>query len=93
MLGERFLLSNHSRWWDPSATRHLRHGPDDVLAKGTGHLLWCLADDVIDSYFPILDQLGDEIDDLEDQVVGRADRVLAGATVRPQTASSSRSAA
>jgi Mg2+ and Co2+ transporter CorA len=37
------------------------------LAKGTDHLLWALADDVIDGYFPILDQLGDEIDDLEDR--------------------------
>ena len=38
--------------------------------------MWALADDVIDNYFPILDQLGDEIDDLEDQVVARADRAL-----------------
>ena len=76
VLGERFLLSNHSAWWDPRATRHLRAGVADVLSKGTGHLLWSLADDVIDNYFPILDQLGDEIDDLEDQVVNRADRAL-----------------
>ena len=76
VLGERFLLSNHSAWWDPRATRHLRVGHGDVLAKGTGHLLWALADDVIDSYFPILDQMGDEIDDLEDRVVARADRSL-----------------
>ncbi len=76
VLGERFLLSNHSAWWDPRATRHLRAGVADVLAKGPGHLLWSLADDVIDDYFPILDQLGDEIDDLEDRVVSRADRSL-----------------
>jgi magnesium transporter len=76
VLGDRFLLSNHSEWWDPRATRHLRAGAADVLARGPGHLLWALADDVIDNYFPILDQLGDEIDDLEDQVVNRADRAL-----------------
>ena len=76
VLGERFLLSNHSVWWNPRATRHLHAGAADVLAKGTGHLLWALADDVIDSYFPILDQMGDEIDDLEDRVVSRADRSL-----------------
>jgi magnesium transporter len=76
VLGERFLLSNHSEWWDPRATRHLRAGVPAVLAKGTGHVLWSLADDVIDNYFPILDQLGDEIDDLEDRVVNRADRAL-----------------
>ena len=76
VLADRFLLSSHSMWWDPLSTRHLRAGPADVLARGPGHLLWCLADDVIDDYFPILDQLGDEIDDLEDQVVNRADRAL-----------------
>jgi magnesium transporter len=76
VLGEKFLLSNHSERWDPRATRHMRAGVPDVLAKGTGHVLWSLADDVIDNYFPILDQLGDEIDDLEDQVVNRADRAL-----------------
>jgi magnesium transporter len=76
VLGERYLLSNHSVWWDPRATRHLRAGGAYVLARGADYLLWALADDVIDSYFPILDQLGDEIDDLEDQVVNRADRSL-----------------
>jgi magnesium transporter len=76
VLGERFLLSSHSNWWDPRATRHLRLGVEEVLAKGPGHLFWCLADDVIDAYFPILDQLGDEIDELEDKVVGLANRAL-----------------
>jgi magnesium transporter len=76
VLGERFLLSNHSNWWDPRATRHLRAGVADILTRGPGYLLWALADDTIDNYFPILDQLGDEIDDLEDQVVARADQAL-----------------
>jgi magnesium transporter len=76
VLGDRFLLTAHSRWWNPFTTRHVRIGAAELLAKGPGHLLWCLADDVIDSYFPILDQLGDEIDELEDKVVGRADRAL-----------------
>ena len=76
VLGERFLLSAHSTWWDPRATRHLRAGVAGVLAKGPGHLLWCLTDEVIDGYFPILDQLGDEIDELEDKVVGQANRAL-----------------
>ena len=76
VLGQQFLLSAHSVWWDPRATRHLRLGVEGVLSKGPGHLLWCLADDVIDAYFPILDQLGDEIDVLEDKVVGLANRAL-----------------
>jgi magnesium transporter len=76
VLGERFLLTSHSKWWDPRSTRHLKLGPEDALKRGPDYLLWALADDVIDSYFPILDLLGDEIDELEDQVVGKADRAL-----------------
>jgi magnesium transporter len=76
VLGKKFLLSNHSRWWDPMAVRHLRAGVAEVLGRGPDNLLWALSDSVIDDYFPILDRLGDEIDDLEDQVVARADRAL-----------------
>lgn len=76
VLDRRFLLTTHSVWWDPRATRQLRAGVAEVLARGTDFLLWALADDVIDAYFPILDGLGDEIDDLEDQVVARSDRAL-----------------
>src|SRR5450756_1332100 len=68
VLGVRFLLTNHSEWWDPRATRHLRSGVAEVLARGPDHLLWALSDDVIDIYFPILGLLGDEIDALEEQV-------------------------
>lgn len=74
VLSERFLLSSHSRWWDPLASRHIRMGLRELLRRGPDYLLWALSDDVVDAYFPILDRLGDEIDDLEDQVVGKADR-------------------
>ena len=76
VLGAHFLLTSHSKWWDPRTTRHLKLGAEDALKRGPDYLLWALADDVIDSYFPILDLLGDEIDELEDQVVNRADRAL-----------------
>jgi magnesium transporter len=76
VLGGNFLLSNHSTWWEPRSIRHLRTGVADPLGRGLDYLLWALADDIIDGYFPILDQLGDEIDDLEDRVVNRADRAL-----------------
>ena len=76
VLGEGFLLSNHSGWWEPRSTRHLRAGVADPLGRGLDYLAWALADDIIDNYFPILDRLGDEIDDLEDRVVNRADRAL-----------------
>jgi magnesium transporter len=76
VLGPRFLLSSHSHWWDPRTTRHLRTGVTDAFVLGPDFLLWALCDDAIDAYFPLMDRLGDEIDALEDAVVGRPDRAL-----------------
>jgi magnesium transporter len=76
VLGPRFLLSSHSHWWDPRRTHHIRTGIEPALRRGPDYLLWAMCDDSIDAYFPILDRLGDEIDDLEDAVVARADRSL-----------------
>jgi magnesium transporter len=44
------------------------------LEQGPSFLLYLLSDAVVDAYFPILDKLGDEIDDLEDAVVGSTAR-------------------
>jgi magnesium transporter len=76
VLGRQFLLTSHSRWWDPRLTHHLRAGIGPVLRRGPDYLMWALCDDTIDGYFPILDRLGEEIDQLEDEVVARADRSL-----------------
>jgi magnesium transporter len=76
VLGARFLLSSHSRWWDPRSTRLVRAGAARVMGEGLDYLLWALCDDTIDGYLPLLDRLGDEIDALEDEVVGRPDKAM-----------------
>jgi magnesium transporter len=76
VIGPHFLLTSHSRWWNPRTTHQLRGGFAPVVKRGLDYLLWALCDDTIDGYFPILDRLGDEIDELEDRVVGSADREL-----------------
>ncbi len=78
VLGPRFLLTVHEKAWDPRRTSHLREGIEPVLRRGPDHLLWALVDALVDSYFPFIDRMGDEIDEIEDEVVTRADsRVLA----------------
>jgi magnesium transporter len=72
VLGEGFLLTVHDGSWDPRATNHLRSGIAPVLRHGPDHLLWALADDIVDSYFPFADRLGDAIDDVQDEVVRAA---------------------
>ena len=41
------------------------------LPGGVDYVLWGLADWLVDDYFPVFDKLGDEIDQLEDDVMQR----------------------
>jgi magnesium transporter len=74
VLGEGYLLTVHDASWDPRATNHLRSGVAPILRHGPDHLLWALADDIVDGYFPFADRLGDAIDDVQDEVVRTASR-------------------
>ena len=72
MLGKGFLLTVHNVDWDPRAGHHLFAGVGPILKKGPDHLLWAIADDLIDGYFPFADRIGDAIDDVQDEVVRKA---------------------
>ena len=77
VLGASFLLTVHEVTWDPHATTHLREGLEPIVKRGPDHLLWALVDALVDSYFPFVDRLGDEVDEIEDEVVTNANaRVL-----------------
>ena len=72
VLGPGFLLTVHEASWDPRDSDHLRSGIELVLRHGPDHLLWALADDIVDGYFPFADRLGDAIDEVQDQVIRKA---------------------
>jgi magnesium transporter len=74
VLGQRFVLSSHLPDWDPQRSHELRGGLGPILAKGPDFVLWALVDDLVDSYFPLFDQVDEEIDGLEDLILGRTDR-------------------
>ena len=74
VLGERFLLSAHNPNWDPRAGHHLAGGPGAIMSHGPDHLLWAISDDLVDGYFPFADRIGDAIDDVQDEVVRKADK-------------------
>jgi magnesium transporter len=76
VLGSNFLLTVHERTWDPRATSHLREGLVPILKRGSDHLLWALVDALVDSYFPFVDRMGDEVDQVEDEVVTHADSAV-----------------
>ena len=73
VLGEHFLLTVHAPEWDPLRTSHLRDGLGPIMKHGADHLLWALVDSLVDSYFPFIDHMGDEIDEIEDEVVTTPD--------------------
>jgi magnesium transporter len=70
VLGRGFLLSVHGPAWDPTAAHQLRMGVAAVLDKGPDHLLWALSDAIVDGYFPTFDRIADEIEVVQDQVLG-----------------------
>jgi magnesium transporter len=71
VLGRHFLLSAHLADWDPQRSHELRGGLGPILAKGADFALWAIVDDLVDAYFPLFDQVDEEIDGLEDLILGR----------------------
>lgn len=69
VLGRRFLMTVHNAGWDHSDIPHLQGGAGPVLAKGADFVMYVLIDSIVDSYFPVLDKLADEVDQLQDDVV------------------------
>ena len=69
VLGKRFLLTSHDADLDPRGAPFIRREPGAHLAGGPDYVLWALADWIVDGYFPVFDKLGDEIDDLQADVM------------------------
>ena len=74
VLGERFLLTSHDADIDPKSAPFMRRNPGAHLSEGPDYLLWLIADWLVDDYFPVFDKLGDEIDDLEVDVMNRPNK-------------------
>jgi magnesium transporter len=73
VLGPDFVLSVHPANWDPMAEHQLKGGVGPLLEQGADHMLWALVDAIVDGYFPVFDSLEDEIDTIQDRVVGQPD--------------------
>jgi magnesium transporter len=71
VLGERYLLTAHDSDLDPRGAPFMKREEGIQLAGGADFVLWAISDWIVDGYFPVFDKLGDEIDDLEAQVMSR----------------------
>src|SRR5688500_342457 len=74
VLGRRFLLTVHDPAVKPREAPFMRRDKGAHLGKGVDYTLWAISDWLVDGYFPVFDQLGDEIDELEDRVIQQANR-------------------
>jgi magnesium transporter len=72
VLGEGYLLTVHDGSLGDSKSAPLRFGVEHALEKGPDYLFYAIADTIVDGYFPVLDRLGDDIDDLQDRVMETA---------------------
>src|SRR4051812_31402540 len=69
VLGERYLLTSHDADINPRGAPFVKREEGFHLKGGPDFVLWAVADWVVDGYFPVFDRLGDEIDDLEADVM------------------------
>ncbi len=72
-LGRRFVLTFQERvgdCLDPVRDR-IRHNAGRIRSLGTDFLAYSILDAVIDAYYPLLEQYGEWLDELEDEVIRR----------------------
>ena len=75
VLGHRFLLTVHDDTGpSPREAPFRRRDTSTYLAGGPDFVLWAITDWLVDGYFPVFDQVGDEIDALEEEIIDKPGR-------------------
>ncbi len=73
-VGSNYVLSvrNRTRFGFSDVRARCEREPE-LLREGAGFVLYALADDIVDRYFPILEELGAEIEEVEDRIFEKND--------------------
>ena len=77
-VGKDFVVTfreRSGRCLDPVRMRLRREG-SILRTRGADYLAYALIDAVIDSYFPIIERLGEQIEEIEDAMAMRSDETL-----------------
>ncbi len=71
VLGDNFVISFHERPGNmvDSVLERIRKGRGRIRRMGADYLAYALLDTVVDHYFVVLDELGEVMEDLEDQLL------------------------
>ncbi|MEI6255804.1 MAG: magnesium/cobalt transporter CorA [Planctomycetota bacterium] len=76
-LGDRYLLTFRQRLTQDGfegVRQRIRHGRTQIGHRGADLLCALLLDAVVDGYFPVLEQFGDRLEDLEDEALNNPSR-------------------
>jgi magnesium transporter len=75
VLGHRFLLTVHDDIGpSPREAPFRRRDSSTYLAGGPDFVLWAICDWLVDGYFPVFDEVGDQIDALEEAIIDKPGR-------------------
>jgi len=72
-IGKNYIISFHNGDHDPfePLRKRLRTSGSRIRSRGADYLLYTLIDIIIDQGFPVLETLGEWIEDLEDELLGK----------------------
>lgn len=75
-MGEGYIVSFHAGMTDPfePIRKRLRSQKNRIRSRQADYLLYALVDRIIDQGFPVLEQLGEKIEDLEIELLDRPQR-------------------
>jgi magnesium transporter len=76
VFGPRFVISFQERPGDvfEPIRQRIRNGKGRIRTMGADYLAYLLIDAVVDGYFIVEEKLGDQIEDLEDELMSNPDR-------------------
>jgi magnesium transporter len=79
-----FLLTNntlftfqekHQNCMDP-VRRRLKAGKGNIRTAGSSYIMYAMMDTIVDTYFKILGEFGDELDKIEDRLMEKVDKSI-----------------
>lgn len=70
VFSDRWVLTFQEKPGDilQPVRRRLRSGKGLIRTKGAGYLAYAIADTIIDGYFPVLEQIGEQLEELDEHV-------------------------
>jgi magnesium transporter len=75
-LGRNFVITLQDKYEDKfdAIINRLRMGKGYLRKSGSDYLAYSIMDLIVDNYYPILEKLGDYLDDLQEELIGEPNR-------------------